>query len=385
MTLAFEAVMANRYDLLREEQRLEAGRNLLKSYIVETDAREGTPGDQLRVISQGSDTLVSPTDDELLFSLTIGEASFMVEVLDDRFMVFHSLDAADVADAHITRITETRLADSTWFNSDYLNDLLNLGQPLGFSTSFDSTYFSKRPRPETRLALSQKHMTPEMIDTDETQGISTLNIRMSGRDAAFALSVLEQNEYLASHLPLATAKLKHGIDASNIDEVRFDGRLVARGPSFAEHMRLVSSLHDPYAAWLKQTEDNVSFKAVREDGIVSLDGEPIVISFENLDVDIDPTQLLPRLMSGTRPFRFWGVPYASASDSLYVTACDLHGAGTVRIDLTPRLMRIYLEQGTCSNSVLRLYVNLQQTLNRGLPIEAGGQDIRPRLAGLVRA
>lgn len=384
MTLAFEAVMANRYDLLREEQRLETGRNLLKSYIVETDAREDAPYEQLRVIAQEPDTAVSPTDDELLFGLTMGEASFMVEALSDRFMVFHSLDSADVADVAITRITETRLADSTWFNSDFLHDLLSLGKPLGFSTSFDSTYFSKRSRPETRLALGQQHQTPEGVDTDETRGISSLNIRMSGRDAAFALSVLEENKYLATHLPLATAKIKYGLDAPNIDEVRYDGRLVARGPSFAEHMRLVSSLHDPYEAWLEETEANISFKAVRDDGVVSLDGEPIVISFEGLDIDIDPERLLPRLMSGTRPFRFWGVPYASAAESLYVTACDLHGAGTLRIDLTPRLMRVYLERGTCSNSVLRLYVNLQQTLSRDLPLEAGGVDITPRLAKPVQ-
>lgn len=378
MTLAYEAVMSNRHELLRDQQRLDYGQNLLKSYIVEVDASSRSPLEALRLLVPGGEGELTTTDDERLFGVHYCGANFMVDALSDRFFVFHSLDAADVADKAHQLLSHIRLADSTWFGSEFLRDLFSLGQPLGFSTAFDSSYFAKRSRPETRVALE-----PELRDElgkpadDDDARISGLAVRMSGRDAAFALQILESDDYLAAHLPIASAKVRYGA-LGNVDEVRFDGRVIARGPSFSDHSRMVERLVAPYSGWLNTTERDLAFGAVQEDGAVSLDGEPIVIPLG--DVEFDVPRFTTRLLSGGKPFRFWGVPRSIGTDGYYVTAADLHGAGVLRLDITPRVLRVYLEKGTCANSVLRLFVNLQQMLSKNLPLQAAGEDISPRMS-----
>ena len=42
-----------------------------------------------------------------------------------------------------------------------------------------------------------------------------------------------------------------------------------------------------------------------------------------------------------------------------VHAVDLHIGAPISFEVTPELIRVYLPSGTCANSVLRLYANLQ--------------------------
>jgi hypothetical protein len=42
-----------------------------------------------------------------------------------------------------------------------------------------------------------------------------------------------------------------------------------------------------------------------------------------------------------------------------VHALDLHSSRTFHVELSPGFLRVYLPKGSCGNSILRLYANLQ--------------------------
>ena len=42
-----------------------------------------------------------------------------------------------------------------------------------------------------------------------------------------------------------------------------------------------------------------------------------------------------------------------------VVAVDLHTGDPIDLEVTPSTIRIYLPKGSCGNTVLRIYVNLQ--------------------------
>ncbi len=50
------------------------------------------------------------------------------------------------------------------------------------------------------------------------------------------LEALEGSDRLYDHLTLARVKVRHGRESKATDDVRYDGRAVARGQSFAQHM-----------------------------------------------------------------------------------------------------------------------------------------------------
>ena len=86
-------------------------------------------------------------------------------------------------------------------------------------------------------------------------------------------------------------------------------------------------------------------------------GEPLGITFSKPISDM--TVFLDRVFSGTVPFRLSGVP-VKISDAMYrVTAVDLHVSQVLTFEVAPEFMRVYLPQGTCGNTLSRLYTNLQ--------------------------
>jgi hypothetical protein len=68
-----------------------------------------------------------------------------------------------------------------------------------------------------------------------------------------------------------------------------------------------------------------------------------------------------------RPFRLWGIP-EFAEGAARIEAVDLHVGHRLRLDVDQNWLRIYLERGSCGNSVARLVSNQQHHFNAALSL-----------------
>lgn len=389
MVEAFDALVARRYELLSKEHRLAWKKNLLKTYLVEVDGEpDQEPQSRLAAIVKPSwpDTVVLPTDDAALFQVSTPALHFMVDMLDGRFWAFHSVDSADDADnAVLQGLVQTARADSMWLPTGFLHDLLTAETPRGFSTFFDTDYFHKRSWIEAdgewRYAGPDEGESDDPArDVDREIALEQLSLRMSGTQAALMLRAVEGVPELRRHLALSRARVRHGQDSVTLAEVAFDGRMLCRGPSYLQYMDLVRRIHRPYRTWLERVQGELAFRTVDDGhGAVSLEGEPITVTFPApLD---QPDAFYGRLLSGARPFRLWGRPTRSGDDYWSGTACDLHGGGVLRLDLSAGFIRVYLQVGCCANTVLRLITNLQRAFTTQLEVRAAGEDLALRYTG----
>lgn len=380
MTEAFEALMTDRHEVVRTYQRYQFGKNPLKSYLLEADypssrELEGQVADAFLTRK----TEVTTTDDHGLFRAVVDDDMlFMVDCFDSRFWVVHTTESAKDADDVVGAVAQNSHVDSLWLPTDFLKQVLTLGQPYGFATSFDTDYFTKRPRGEIR-AIEQD----EDDEFEPEVGIQSLKIQMSGTDAGVALGALEDAPELFPHLALSRAKVRHGAEQKSTDDVRFDGRTVARGESFWQHMRLLRRIHGSYSAWLNATETEYRLEAGQTDGVSHLAGRPLVIYYP--DAIPEPARFYRRLLSGVRPFRLWGIPRDVGGGYMKASATDLHNGATLALDMAPEFLRIYLYEDTCANTVLRLFTNLQQAFSRNLRLSDGERDVQLTLTSDTEA
>lgn len=371
MTEAFESLMTDRHEAMRTYRRYEFGNNPLKSYLLEADyPRSAALEQQVTDAFMVRDAQVAATDDHGLFRVLVQDHGlFMVDCFDERFWVVHTTESAKEADDVVGAVSQNSHVDSLWLPTDFLKQIMLLGQPYGFATSFDTDYFAKKPRGEIRAV--------EQDEDDEFEpevGIQSLKIQMSGTDAGVALSALENASDLYPHLALSRAKVRHGSQEKSTDDVRFDGRTVARGESFWQHMRLLRRIHSSYASWLETMESGYRLEVGQAGGINTLAGRPLTIRFPSALPE--PARFYKRLLSGVRPFRLWGVPQFVADDYMKASVTDLHNGATLALDMAPDFLRVYLYQDTCANTVLRLFTNLQQAFSRNLLLSDGETDVQ---------
>jgi hypothetical protein len=68
---------------------------------------------------------------------------------------------------------------------------------------------------------------------------------------------------------------------------------------------------------------------------------------------------LDRLLDSKEPFRIWGLRSRIEDDYYQVLALDMHTGSSIDLEISPDLIRAYLPEEACGNTLLRLYVNLQ--------------------------
>lgn len=86
-------------------------------------------------------------------------------------------------------------------------------------------------------------------------------------------------------------------------------------------------------------------------------GQPMTIlltkEIENLEFFLD------QLLSSKSPFRLWGICKFLKKNFIKINAVDLHTGHELNLEMTPEWIRIYLPKGSCGNTVLRLFTNIQ--------------------------
>ncbi len=363
MANQLEERMVGTYATLRSEQGLRFESSLVKTYLVEARASEGTDQEGIRTLAASifknpalgariNSTVVLDTHDETLLPVVADvvinrrreNVLAYVDLSDPRFWLVHSMATSNATDFLIDRaVAAGPELDRAWLPANLLEAATRLGSFRGLNLSYD-----RREIPD--------------IDFGEPDAVEFLKMQLWGPVAATILEILRDQKVLRNQTTLSKVKVKFWLERGNddvfsLDDIRYDGKVTARGTSFQSHIGIVTDVYRRYSAVVRGIEDAYAIVHSSEEARLRIDGEPITFL---IDPPIDDLGVfVSSVFSAGDPFRLWGVPVALAEDYVRVEAVDLHVGGTIRFEIAPEMIRMYLPSGSCGNSALRMYTNLQ--------------------------
>lgn len=360
MARFLEDVMNRAYTTLAEEQRLDFESSLVKCYLIEAHRLANAGHEEiLRAIRAafggrpGGGALlgtVRETKEEFFYSVAAetkgGNGTLYVDASSTRFWLIHSVSKSTVIDPVIRKfLMNTREFDSAWIPVQLLESVMGLGSLRGMGLDFD------------------RRFVPDVDFEQPGAPVEFLKMQLWGNRASNVLKVLRAREAFPDATTLSKVKIKHWLDGGDespfsIVDVKYDGKITARGTSFQSYMAVVTSLYRSYADRVKQFEEKfVVSPEGDKGGCVAISGGPLNIAFsppiENIEVFCE------HVFSSGDPFRIWGVPVRIGAHNYRVAAVDLHVGSRFNVELNREFMRVYLYPGSCGNTLFRLYTNLQ--------------------------
>jgi hypothetical protein len=377
MAARLEEVMSHAYTELEERQRLEAGTSLLKTYLLEAHSGNAQHRDILRVLTtafsaeilgQNSRADVHETHEEFFYRINAmwarSQAEFYVDASDHRFWILHSVSNSRKADTILHRvIANDSHLDSAWLPMQLLERVADMGLFKGLHLDYDH-----REVPDVEFDIPDAP-------------VEYLKMQLWGNRARQVLGLLRQPDAFANATTLSKVKIKHfldrevGDDLFSLDEVKWDGKITARGTSYQSHINLVNSIYRSYADRVRGFEERYSLRFTEHaanGGRVTMEGEPLSLTFSRPINDL--AKFMKALFGGTDPFRLWGVPVPIGDNYFRVTALDLHVTNRITFEVAPDFMRVYLPDGTCGNTIIRLFTNLQHYYDSQVVLSAGGGE-----------
>jgi hypothetical protein len=378
MATRLEEVMSHAYTDLEDRQLLEAGTSLLKTYLLEAHSGNAAHGDVLRTLNtafspemlgENSRTRVHETEEEFFFRVDAtwasNDAEFFVDASDHRFWVLHSASNSVKADRILRRvIANDNHLDSAWLPMQLLERVADMGSFRGLHLDYD-----RREVPDVEF---------EVPDAP----VEYLKMQLWGNRAREVLRILRQPNAFPNATTLSKVKIKHWLneaaidDSFSLDEIKWDGKITARGTSFQSHINLVNSIYRSYADRVRAFEQRFSLRygIERDHGNrATMAGEPLNIAFNRPIANLE--KFLAAVFGGTDPFRLWGTPVVVGNNFYRVTAIDLHVTNRITFEIAPDFIRIYLPNGSCGNTVVRLYTNLQHYYDSQVLLTAGGGEV----------
>jgi hypothetical protein len=380
MAERLEEVMSHAYTELEERQHLEAETSLLKTYLLEAHSDKSTHGD-IRSLLRGafgrqglgerSEAHIHETEEELFYSVDVkwatNSAEFYVDASDQRFWLLHSVSKSTSADRILQRViaNDTHL-DSAWLPMQLLEQVAQMGLFRGLGLDFD------------------RREVPDVDFEAPDAPVEYLKMQLWGNRAREVLNTLRGADAFADATTLSKVRVKHWLDRAvdqdsfTLDDVKWDGKITARGTSFQSHINLVTNVYRAYAAKVTGFEARFSLRYVgaqvanAQRAPQTVSGEPFNITFSRPIANLE--KFLDSIFSGAEPFRLWGAPVSIGRNYYRVTALDLHVTHRITFEITPDFMRVYIPDGSCGNTIARLYTNLQHYYDSGVAMKSGGGE-----------
>jgi hypothetical protein len=231
--------------------------------------------------------------------------------------------------------------DFSWFASNFLENECAIGQGEGFGLKYENTFLA----------------STVFLDDGPLRRFSML---FWGGKPTDVLVGLKSNPGLVSGVSLSRVKQIFRTDAGYVKEsISRDGRFtLTKGDSFDSHLLAVDKVKEKYEKIIKTIENDYRINFVKTDKGYTLDGTYSVIK---LNKKIDNFELfLKHFLSGTNPFRIFGLPNDVTDKFANVFAIDLHTNHKFNMEVTRDSIRIYLYKNSCGNVLTRLMANLQQ-------------------------
>jgi hypothetical protein len=391
---AFQAAMSGAYDTLRAFWHFERGQNLPKSYLIEFHPAESSnhkwgTDDVFAALKRATKRYqgeVGKTEDDGLLWLQHSErpdrrADFVVDCLNPRFLIFHTLSNVEYSDHFIVkRLTQYQPEfDLFWLPVSLLErtetrERINAWEAQ-FMPLIDSDLLPQGESETSELDLTVAEQEEEedfdhFVDRQPPRSPKRTNIGWEHQHAFEAYKKLKERPDLLPDLPL-NAVLAERCDEDGTSYARAritsHGKITGRGPDFSSYLQIVDGTLDDYAKvvegleskyWLEwaggQLDDRIA---------ISIKGKPFCIKFSR---EIDVRRLVKLMFDCGRAFRLMGEVDEIDEDYFAVEAVDLHINQPVAFEIAPRFMRIYLYEGTCGNTLVRIIRSLQHSVDSKL-------------------
>ena len=263
---------------------------------------------------------------------------------DPRHWLLHTFAASRLADRFVARLAAARSG---------VGRAILPGEFLEAAAALGST-----------LALTLRHERHKPGSKAGGSNSDFVKARVWGTRAGSLLSLARSREAFADGIALSTVQVRHRIEAENgavfcIDDLNWNGRIVARGTSFGAHMELTDALQRCYARQITRIESLAAGPIGETDGVRL--GRYVAL---HLTSPIRRLERLCRVMfSSARPFRLWGIPVVRGRECVSVAAVDLNLGQPVWFEFTPTFIRLFLPRETSGGAVVRFYTNLQHHLD----------------------
>lgn len=370
MARALTEQMTNTYELLRDDQRLEYDSSLLKSFVLEASVADPRDSQSARslfdlVLRETAGRTIAATahdteDPTLVRAQAIVDERQMeifVDIAEPRYWVLHSMAPSGDLGRLIDRWAGHSRLDKAWLPADLLESLSGLGAFRGLGLSYD-----RRP------------IDGEAAEDDEETPISFLKVQLWGNQAAAVLDVLRAANAFPGETTLSKVRVRFEMDDPalfTLDDIKFDGKITARGTSFASHLALIDRVLNPYSRAIADIEARFRLNKLGPDSS-SVHGEPLFVQLERPIADLD--LFCRRVFSGGNPFRLWGVPIRQTGKVVRVSAVDLHVSRPIAFEVSRDFIRVFLSDRSCGNSVMRFYTNLQHYYSSLVSVTGGARE-----------
>lgn len=363
--------MNKTYSELSEDQRLEYESSLTKVYLIEAHLSSDTPHDKIFIFLKENLSLLKKehnwtidlreTEESNFYAAFLKRKkdliTFYIDASDARFWLIHSMDKSKLIDPLIEKIAiGNQDLDRAWIPVQLLENTTKLGSLRGLGLDYD------------------RRKIPDIDFETPKAPVESLKMQLWGNRSSKVLQILREEGAFPHETTLSKVKVKFWVDTNNssdfsIDDIKYDGKITARGTSFQSHITLVSDLFRKYSGKIKEIEQQLSISFEEEQQRISISGSPINIIFENPISDLD--LFCESVFSSSNPFRLWGVPIKLNEKYVRVSGIDLHVGKRIDFEITPEFMRIYLPSESCGNSIVRIFTNLQHYYDAKIDAQDG--------------
>lgn len=337
----FQARLENTHQALVEDLELDFGQYMLKTHIIETNI---TPDDLFD--SYDAIRNIAEIDSNLYFVKLAGDfgnGSVFLDTMDDRFWNLYSME-----DSKFTRKAvgdmlsrEGSGLDRMWLPSEQVESIAGMGEFEGVGLTYDADDVFPDEFIENHLLFGD------------------LSVNTSGHGASLLYSLLKDSDDIEKFLSLSNVQIRREVGGDFVRErVTNDGAFTTRGGSNIElHIETVNQIKQDYRAILDVIESNHLLGGSSRDHGVRAEGSPAVIEFTEPVENIEA--FLEHVVNARDPFRLWGHVDRLQEGYYKVVGVDMHNGDKFSLEITGEWARLYLYDGACGNTALRLFTNLQ--------------------------
>jgi hypothetical protein len=319
---------------------------LLKTYVME--ANNG-----LQSNTEGLDVTVKTTNSGLkdvtwftLSTMVKGQppksAYFLADTSDNRFWLLHTTELAVEAEPFFERLVYSPKStfDKIWLPINMLNKLVKNHSNGIRGIGLDHTdYFELDPESEN---APRKNLT----------------VRASGPYSQEVVNALSEKSNLKTSTATSLVRVRLGDKTDYVySELTYDGHFSAKGGDAIDaYIGFVEITAKKYRTLIELIErESLGVKKV--EGRTLVEGRAFDFHFNRKIENI--SHFLDTLLSCNKPFRIWGLKNKLMNGVYQVFGVDLHTGDSIDMEVSPSLLRVYLPVGSCGNTILRLYTNLQ--------------------------
>ncbi|GAB2961365.1 hypothetical protein [Streptomyces heilongjiangensis] len=322
-------------------ERLREASGPTRTVVLEAHCEGNDPEEKVHSVFGGGNYLA--TDDAFLFRVFADDGEMWIDQLGGRFWSVHSsMPMRKINPFLHEKIERRRDLDWMWLPSGHLENLW--------------------PDAISNRVRTKFHGRDFLTEDDPAQD---LTINLSGRGAERLLRHISNDEKYRSAVSFDSVQVAlSDPDLGRINEgIDRMGRFAVSG-DLEYHFQFVDTVVHRYARLVELCEARaIDWSPAGPDGGAIFSGNPIAIRFSRQVPDLE--HFVASLFASRQPFRLWGVPQMSG-DVATVEAVDLHVGHGLRLEIGMQWMRVYLDKGTCGNTVARLVSNLQHRFDSQL-------------------